>query len=89
MIDQFRFGSIGLKTEDFRKHNSIVQLGVQPNRIDIITGVEALIFSEAYKNKQSVQIDNISIDIVSIEDLRKNKLAIGRDKDKDDISHLP
>ncbi|PYS47434.1 MAG: hypothetical protein DMF68_15980 [Acidobacteria bacterium] len=66
----------------------IVQLGVEPCRIDLLTGIDGIEFDEAWQNKIGVTIDELEIDILSKEDLLKNKLATGRDKDKGDIIWL-
>ena len=39
MLDDFGFGSIGLKKSDFMSPDKMVQLGVLPVRVDIITSI--------------------------------------------------
>src|SRR4030067_986732 len=41
-LDEFGFGSIGLKNTDFIYQDKIVQLGVPPVRIDIITSISGV-----------------------------------------------
>jgi|SRR5947209_4051884 len=77
-----------LSEEDFTAPDLIVQLGVEPCRIDLLTGIDGIEFDEAWQNKIGVTIDELEIDILSKEDLLKNKLATGRDKDKGDIIWL-
>src|SRR6266480_4308353 len=36
-VDQFGFADLKLKVEDFTKEDQVVQLGVAPNRIDVMT----------------------------------------------------
>jgi len=88
VLDQFGFGSLNLTIEDFTKDDQIIQLGYPPNRIDIITSVTGLIFSDCYPKRKSFSIENIEIQTISLEDLKKNKKASGRYKDLDDLENL-
>ena len=36
---QFGFGNVGIQAEDFQSPGKVIQLGVQPNRIDILTSI--------------------------------------------------
>ena len=74
--------------EDFTAPDVIVQLGVEPCRIDLMTGIDGVEFDEAWQNKIIITIDDLEIDILSKEDLLRNKLAAGRDKDQGDIVWL-
>ena len=77
-----------LSEEDFTAPDIIVQLGVEPCRIDLLTGIDGVGFDEAWQNKTSITIDDLEINILSKEDLLKNKLATSRDKDQGDIVWL-
>jgi len=77
-----------LSEEDFTAPDIIVQLGVEPSRIDLLTGIDGVGFDEAWQNKISIAIDDLEINILSKEDLLKNKLATGRAKDQGDIAWL-
>jgi hypothetical protein len=41
-LDEFGFGSVGLKEEDLKNPNKVVQLGYPPVRIDIITSISGI-----------------------------------------------
>jgi len=77
-----------LSEEDFAAPDVIVQLGVEPCRIDLLTGIDGVGFDEAWENRVSITIDDLDIEILSKEDLLRNKLATGRDKDQGDIVWL-
>jgi len=47
-----------------------------------------VIFEDAYKRKNTEEIDGILVDFISLEDLKLNKLATGRNKDLDDLENL-
>lgn len=77
-----------LTERDFTSTDVIVQIGVEPSRIDIITSIDGVAFDAAWENKVSVTIDELEIFILSKADMLKNKLAANRDKDQSDISWL-
>ena len=85
-----RFGAptSAISEEDFITHNTILQLGVAPYRIDLLTGIDGVDFDEATHNKVKVDVDGVAVFVLSKEDLLKNKLAAGRDKDRSDIAWL-
>ncbi len=73
---------------DFEKPGTILQIGVKPRRIDIITEIDGLTFDEAKKGKSIVDIEGLSIPVISKINLIKNKQATGRDKDRLDAENL-
>jgi nucleotidyltransferase DUF2204 len=77
-----------LTEKDFTSPDIIVQIGVEPCRIDLLTGIDGVEFDEAWRRKVSITIDDLEIDVLSKEDLLKNKMATGRDKDQGDIVWL-
>ena len=72
----------------FVRPGIVFQIGVAPRRIDIITAISGVRFDEAYQNCQIVEIEELSIPILSRSDLIKNKRATGRDKDRLDADRL-
>ena len=66
----------------------LLQIGVAPNRIDILTDIDGLIFEEAHKNKQLVKFDTLEAYSLEIHDIIKNKTALNREKDKLDLEQL-
>ncbi|MBI5574099.1 MAG: hypothetical protein HY919_06065 [Elusimicrobia bacterium] len=72
----------------FAEKGIIFQIGIAPRRIDIITHIDGVIFEEAYKTKELVEIESIKIPFISKENLIKNKQSTGREKDKIDINYL-
>ena len=85
-----RFGAPlhNLTEEDLLKDGTVFQIGVSPRRIDIITAASGLQFEEAYGQSLSVNIEGIEVHIPSIDDLIRNKRALGRTKDLADAEAL-
>lgn len=87
-LEEFGFGSLGLKTEDFLESNQIIQLGYPPNRIDILTTLKEINFEDCFKAKIEIEIQGIKINFIDLENLKKNKLATGRPQDLADAENL-
>jgi hypothetical protein len=77
-----------LSPQDFSNPDVIFQIGVAPRRIDIITSITGVDFSEASQKTLQIEIDTLSIQVLSISDLIKNKEATGREKDLLDVKTL-
>ena len=88
-LDDFGFGDLGLTADDFEQRDMVVQLGAEPNRIDILTYASGLEFSEAYANRVYFAVGGTQVPFISVEDLRRNKLATGRPRDIADAADLP
>jgi predicted nucleotidyltransferase len=72
----------------FAKPDIVFQIGVAPRRIDIITAISGVGFNDAYQQRQIVEMEGLSIPILSLGDLIRNKRATGRDKDRLDADQL-
>jgi len=73
---------------DFLRRDTIIQLGVEPVRIDIITSCAGIKFQSAWKNRIKAKYGDIDVYFISLEDLIKNKRAVGRDRDLLDARYL-
>lgn len=77
-----------LTEDDLRRDDTIFQIGVIPRRIDVITGVSGLRFSEAYSRAPAITLDGIEVHVLSLDDLIRNKRATGRLQDLADVEAL-
>lgn len=87
-LDHFGFGSLNLTIDDFQKPDSVVQLGVPPVRIDIITSLTGLTWEEADKGKQRGLYGKVPVFFLGREQYIINKRATGRKKDLADLEAL-
>ena len=87
-VTAFGFGDVGLTEQDFLSSHQVVQLGVPPNRIDIIMSLDGLSFGEAWSARIETTIDGIPVHMMSREHLIRNKKATGRPQDLADIEAL-
>ncbi len=75
--------------EIFMEEKKIIRMGLSPVQIEVITSVTGVEFGECYKRKETIEVDDIPIYIISLEDLKQNKRAAGRYQDLEDLEHLP
>ena len=87
-LSEFGAPMDAVSVSDFSEEGAIFQIGVAPRRIDIITRISGVNYIEASAAADSVEIDGLTIKILSAEHLIRNKLATGRPKDIDDAENL-
>jgi hypothetical protein len=87
-LEQFGFGSLGLSAQDFQTPDQIIQLGYPPNRIDLITTPDGIDFETCYRSKTEVMVDDIPVQFIDLDNLKKNKKASGRLQDLADLENL-
>jgi|SRR5436190_4482194 len=87
-IHQFGFSDIALTQEDFLRADQVIQFGVAPNRIDILTSISGVSFEEAWASRVFGEIAGLSVPFISLEMLKRNKAATNRTQDLADLEHL-
>ena len=88
VLQDFGFASIGLSQQDFLEQDNIIQLGFPPNRIDILTSVDGVIFSDCKAQSSTIEVDGVVIQLIGIHKLIENKTASGRLQDLADVERL-
>lgn len=88
VLQQFGFASLGLAEQDFLTEDLIIQLGIPPNRIDLLTTIPGVEFRECYATRIPQIIDGVQVDFIDAEHLIKNKIASGRAQDIADVENL-
>ena len=74
--------------EDFTKPDAVVQLGVPPLRVDILTTISGVGFPEAWEGRTMVELDGIDVPVLSRAHLVANKRSADRPKDRLDLRWL-
>ncbi len=87
-LKTFGFGEIGLTHEDFEKADTVIQLGVPPVRIDIITSISGVSWNEANEGRVEGRYGAVPVGFLGREQLIANKRASGRKKDLADLEAL-
>jgi hypothetical protein len=84
----FGFAGLGLKAADFVDSYRVIQLGVPPNRIDLLTSLTGVTFDEAWAGHIEAVLEDIRVNFISCEALILNKRMTGRTQDKADLEAL-
>ncbi|MGB6367332.1 MAG: DUF6036 family nucleotidyltransferase [Thermoanaerobaculia bacterium] len=87
-LDDFGFGDVGLTEGDFSAPGAIVQLGVAPNRIDLITAIDGVTFDEAWQGRVRGRFGSQEVFYLGKTELIRNKQASGRKQDLADLEWL-
>jgi predicted nucleotidyltransferase len=83
------FGFVsGVSTDLFTTKRSVVRMGVEPVKIEILNYLEGPGFDAAYERRRTIEVEDITIDVIALEDLYANKAAVGRSQDLTDIERL-
>ena len=77
-----------ITVDELNTKNMVLQIGIEPMRIDILTDIDGVNFSEAWQNKSNNSLFGEEIHFISLHDLIKNKTSTNRPKDKYDVLEL-
>lgn len=87
-LTAFGYPAYASVTVQFETLERMIQLGVPPNQIDVMTSVSGVAFADAWKRRVTVDVSGKPIAFLSLVDLRVNKRASGRPKDLFDLALL-
>ncbi len=88
VIKDFGFGGAGIPQKAFECTGHVVHMGVEPNRIDLLTSVSGVTNKDLFRRLIKIQYEGISIPVISFQDLIKCKKSSDRAKDKADVGEL-
>lgn len=87
-LTAFGFGNVGLSTADFLQPDVVVQLGVPPVRVDLLTGISGVSWDEAWAGRVDGELGGVPVAFIGLAEFRRNKLAAGRHQDLADLEAL-
>ncbi len=88
-IREFGFALPNLTSELVLEPRKILRMGLPPLRIEVMNQIDGVEFDECRSRALDVRLGTLRVPVISLADLRKNKLAAGRHKDLDDLENLP
>jgi hypothetical protein len=87
-----RFGApltaMGITRADFGRPDRVVQVGLPPRRIDILTSISGVVFEDAWPDRVTHETEGLSVPFLGRDALVRNKRASGRAKDLADLEAL-
>lgn len=87
-LEAFGFGSLGLTAADFKVPDLVVQLGVPPVRVDLITSISGVSWEEASSGSIETSYGDVRVRVLGREEFIRNKRAVGRTRDIADIEAI-
>ena len=84
----FGFGEIGINQEDFLQPDFVVEIGREPRKIQVLTGIDGVTFSDCRSRRVEIELQGMNLKFIGKEDLIRNKQASSRSKDLIDIDEL-
>jgi len=87
-LAEFGLAALGIKATDFVDSYRVVQLGVAPNRIYLLTSLTGVTFEEAWASRVETAIGGTRVNFIGREALIQNKRLTGRAQDKADLEAL-
>jgi glycine cleavage system aminomethyltransferase T len=87
-LADFGFAALGLKAADFADSCRGVQLGVPPNRVDLLTSITGVTSDEAWAGRVEAVVGETRVNFIGRDALIRNKRLTGRPQDKADLEAL-
>ena len=84
----FGFSSLDITIDDFLDQNKVIQLGLPPVRIDLITSLSGVSWEEANDSKEQGFFGDVPVAYIGKKQFIINKRATGRKKDLADLESL-
>jgi hypothetical protein len=82
------FGFSQAQTGAFLDRGKVIRMGVPPVRLEILTTISGVEFSDCYARRREAEIDGVPVNFIRLDDLKRNKRASGRLKDLLDLERL-
>jgi len=87
-LSAFGFPPIGLSPEDIIEPTRIIQMGVEPVQIHLMSDISGVGWDEAWTGRQTAHSGSHELSFIGRSDFLRNKRAAGRLKDLADIEAL-
>ena len=87
-LEKFGFGAVGLTATDFTITDKVIQLGMPPVRVDILTSITRVTWEEVFLGRVEGKYGGIPVAYIGREQFISNKKALGRKKDLADLEAL-
>ena len=87
-LKEFGFGSLDLSVGDFTAAGSVVQLGVPPVRVDLVTSMDGVSWRDAWSGKEEGTYGGTPVCFIGRREFIANKRAVARPRDVGDLEAL-
>ena len=87
-LAQFGFGNLGIGSSDLQVPGRVIQLGVSPNRVDLLTSISGVSFEDAWESRAPAELEGVPVQFIGRAALLRNKESTGRARDLGDAEEL-
>jgi hypothetical protein len=87
-LEKFGAPLSNLTLNDRKSSDLVFQIGVVPQRVDILTSIEGVEFGQAWLHRKEIDIEGLKIPVLGRSDFIRNKTASGRPQDLADVARL-
>jgi hypothetical protein len=88
VFKEFGFASLNLKAEDFLEGDMVVEIGREPIKIQVLTGIDGVSFERCRNDLIFINVSGTEIPFIGFDSLLANKAASPRSKDRIDLEEL-
>ena len=87
-LQDFGFRDLTTSPAEFCKPRAMLVLGREPSKIELINFADGVDFDACFPNRIVVPLDSVNVSVIGLDDLRRNKKAVGRLQDLADLEQL-
>ena len=87
-LEEFGMASLDLSQSDFTSPDNVIQIGVPPVRVDIMTSITAVDWEKAESGKVPGNYGDTQVYFIGRDDFVANKRALGRKRDLADLEAI-
>ncbi len=88
VLKSFGFDLPQVTASLFTMPDQVIRMGNPPLRIEILTTIDGVEFSDCYQRRVEVDVDGVPFKVIALDDLKRNKRAAGRPQDLSDLERL-
>ncbi len=78
----------GVRREDLGAPGVVIEIGIAPRRVDVLTSIDGVDFDAAWRDRTEVDIDGLAVPVIGRRHLIVNKKAVGGPQDLADVARL-
>jgi hypothetical protein len=80
--------ALGLSRDDLARRDQVVQIGLPPRRIDVLTSISVVEFEDAWPTRVHHDVAGLRVPFIGRGALVRNQRSSGRAKDRADLEAL-
>ena len=87
-LRDFGFAQVKAPPSEFCRPRAMLVIGVEPNMIELINFADGVDFDDCFPRRVDIPLGGVTASVIALDDLRRNKRAVGRLQDLADIENL-